>query len=430
MKNNTSIQKKEKRFETLIIIAFTLFALVVGIAIVAGNFSPADPAVDTDVPFHTGDKETQTDEDGNKVDVEAGTVDKYIRREGVYNFLFVGYDKAAGLTDVNMLAQFDTNTGAINIIQLPRDTYARYNSRAGSYRKINGALGYYGRDLSDFASFLEKNLCINIDYYGSVNLVAFRNIVDIIGGVEMYVPRDMYYDDPEQDLYIDLKEGYQTLNGEQAEQFVRFRKGYVNADIGRMDAQKIFMTAFMEKFIDSMSVSTLTQVGTQMLKHVDTNLTLNEYVFFATKVLSIDTSKLTMMTLPGKDVRENGTSGSWYYVLSRSAMLEAVNKYLNVYTKEITDSIFDPDMVFTNPDSDYMVKIYRSDVTSDIHVGSDVTQSGIYIPPTKTGSTQTKPTETDAPSGTYEPTDTDKIPDNENPDVDEQIPLDTDKGDI
>lgn len=373
--------QKEKRIETLVIVVFTIVALAIGAIIVAKNFSPAEPIIDNEIPFHTGDVETQTDDEGNKV-IPGGTEEKYIRREGVYNFLFVGYDKAAGLTDVMMLAQFDTNTGAINIVQLPRDTYARYNE-SGSYRKINGALSYFDRDLEDLASFLEKNLCIKIDYYGSVNLVAFRNIVDIIGGVEMYVPRRMFYDDPEQGLYIDLYEGYQTLDGDKAEQFVRFRSGYVNADIGRTDAQKLFMTAFMKKFISSMSVSTLSQVGAQVLKYANTNLTLNEFVYFATKVLDIDLDKLTMMTLPGSDAREYKTYGTWYYVLSRSAMLDTVNKYLNVYERDIPDSIFDPDTVFTNPDADYMLELYNKEYSPDVYVGDEVDQDGIYIPARK-----------------------------------------------
>lgn len=381
--NNGRSAKSEKRVEILIIVLFTLVALIVGGVIIVKNFSPSSPNIDGDIPFHTGDVETETDDVGNKI--PQGDDSNFVRKEGVYNFLMVGYDKAAGLTDVNMIAQFDTVTGAINIVQMPRDTYARYNE-SGYYRKINGALSYYGRNLAEFAGFLEKNLCIKIDFYASVDLVAFRNIVDIIGGVDLDIPNDMDYEDPEQDLYIHLKKGYQHLDGEKAEQFVRFRKGYVNADIGRTDAQKIFITAFMKKFKESMSVSTLAQIGGQMLKYTTTNLSLNDFVFFATKVLSIDMDKLTMMTLPGESAREYETSGTWYYVLSRSAMLSAVNTYLNVYEKEISDSIFDPDLVFTNPDADFMMKIYNKDNSSDVYVGGDVDENGIYIPRTNTSS--------------------------------------------
>ena len=89
-------------------------------------------------------------------------------------------------------------------------------------------------------------------------------MLDILGGVELYVPQRMYYSDPEQGLYIDLQEGWQTLDGKNAENFVRFRSGYVQQDLGRINAQKIFLTALFEKVKASISISNtakLTQVA-------------------------------------------------------------------------------------------------------------------------------------------------------------------------
>ena len=236
----------------------------------------------------------------------------------------------------------------------------------------------------------------------------------------------MKYEDPEQGLYINLKKGYQTLDGKKAEQFVRFRSGYVNADIGRTDAQKLFMTAFMKKFIESINPSTLTQVGTQVLKYVDTNLTLNEFIYFGTKVLSLGLDNLTMMTLPGNSVREYKTSGTWYYVLSRSAMLDSINQYLNVYGRDIPDSIFDPDRMFTNPDVDYMMEIYNTESGSDVYVGNEVDEDGIYIPATKP---QSKPVINDAPNDTEVPEDETEAPESEALDIplDENEPNDEDQ---
>ena len=80
---------------------------------------------------------------------------------------------------------------------------------------------------------------------------ALIKLVDTIGGVKFYVPRDMKYDDPSQDLHIDLKQGMQTINGEKAEQLLRFRKGNHGEtyseedggsnDLGRMNTQRNFM---------------------------------------------------------------------------------------------------------------------------------------------------------------------------------------------
>ena len=375
--------KEKKRSEgaliVLIIAIFTLIAVAFGIWMIARNFNPAQPVVDEELPI--ADTLTDTDNDGNTVVVPVEK-DLYVRREGVYNFLLVGYDKAAGLTDVNMIAQFDVNTGKVSIVQLPRDTYARYNEN-GRYKKINGAFGYFKRDLEGLANYFEETLCIKIDFYASIDLAAFRNIVDIIGGVPMYVPRDMEYDDPEQDLYINLKKGFQTLNGEQAEQFVRFRKGYIQADIGRTNAQKIFMTAFVKQFKAKVSVSTLTQIGGQMLKYAKTNMTLNDFVYFAKAALSIDLDSMSMLTIPGQNIREHKTSGTWYYVLSHDATLEIVNEYLNVYGKDITPEMFDSKLSLTNPEAEYMVEIYNSPADVDVYNGGSVDENGIYIPPTK-----------------------------------------------
>lgn len=375
--------KEKKRSEgaliVLIIAIFTLIAVAFGIWMIARNFNPAQPVVDEELPI--ADTLTDTDNHGNTVVVPVEK-DLYVRREGVYNFLLVGYDKAAGLTDVNMIAQFDVNTGKVSIVQLPRDTYARYNEN-GRYKKINGAFGYFKRDLEGLANYFEETLCIKIDFYASIDLAAFRNIVDIIGGVPMYVPRDMEYDDPEQDLYINLKEGFQTLNGEQAEQFVRFRKGYIQADIGRTNAQKIFMTAFVKQFKAKVSVSTLTQIGGQMLKYAKTNMTLNDFVYFAKAALSIDLDSMSMLTIPGQNIREYKTSGTWYYVLSHDATLDIVNEYLNVYGKDITPEMFDSKLSLTNPEAEYMVEIYNSPADVDVYNGGSVDENGIYIPPTK-----------------------------------------------
>ena len=364
----------------LIIAIFTLIAIAFGILMVARNFNPAQPVVDEELPIE--DTLTDTDNDGNTVVVPVEK-DLYVRREGVYNFLLVGYDKAAGLTDVNMIAQFDVNTGKVSIVQLPRDTYARYNEN-GRYKKINGAFSYFKKDLEKLADYFEQTLCIKIDFYASIDLAAFRNIVDIIGGVPMYVPRDMEYDDPEQDLYIHLKEGFQTLNGEQAEQFVRFRKGYIQADIGRTNAQKIFMTAFVKQFKSKVSVSTLSQIGGQMLKYAKTNMSLNDFVYFAKAALSIDLDNMSMLTIPGQNVREHETSGTWYYVLSHDTTLEIINAHLNVYGRDITPEMFDSKISLTNPEEEYMVKIYNTPADVDVYNGGSVDENGIYIPPTKT----------------------------------------------
>ena len=132
--------------------------------------------------------------------------------------------------------------------QIPRDTYAEFN---GTYGKINTAYKSFRAAavraksadptkaaLESFADMFSKSFNIPIDFYVLINLKGFKAVVDRIGGVDMYVPYDMHYEDPEQDLYIHINKGQQTLMGDDAEGFVRYRSGYIMADIARGDAQK------------------------------------------------------------------------------------------------------------------------------------------------------------------------------------------------
>ena len=134
----------------------------------------------------------------------------------LYNILLLGEDGSERLTDVIMIVSCDTKNGLVNVLQLPRDTYGEYTS--SSYRKINAASNVLGCE--SFAEFLSANLRIAIDGYVSLDVDVIAQAVDIIGGVEIDVPIDMSYEDPYQDLVIEIKKGKQILNGEKAKQFV------------------------------------------------------------------------------------------------------------------------------------------------------------------------------------------------------------------
>ena len=229
-----------------------LVAAVFGFLFYVKNYYK--PPVDTEQPsFITTD--TPNTDPGQ---TDPPVVDLYNRKDGCYNFLVIGKDKVALNTDVIMLVHYDVPSGKVNILQIPRDTYIVYD---GYGRKINSLYARLWLDeynngntdtpsvggIASFAALLEDGLNVKIDYTFLVDLDAFGEIVNAIGGVEIDVADDMDYDDPDQDLYIHIKKGYQTLYGKDAEGFIRFRSGYVTADIGRIDAQKIFMTSMIKK---------------------------------------------------------------------------------------------------------------------------------------------------------------------------------------
>jgi len=168
--------------------------------------------------------------------------------EGSRNILILGQDKMNNLYDTIGIASINSKNKTLKLIMIPRDTYIEYNqdilskldemklSHEPGVYKINYAhhigkiMEYKGRFDSGSISFLSdvigEKFGIVLDDYIKINTVGFRELVDYLGGVEMYVPYNMDYEDPTQDLYIHIKKGNKLLDGKDAEGFVRFRQGY------------------------------------------------------------------------------------------------------------------------------------------------------------------------------------------------------------
>ncbi len=249
----------------------------------------------------------------------------------IVNVAVFGADEEGLHTDVNMIVSFHTGTKQLNILSVPRDTKVVMTpemtgfleshdmfvpEREGVYGlcKLTEVHAYAGDgNRSTFSvAMLEELLGIQIDYYIKVDLSAFRDIVDAIGGVEMYVPQDMDYEDPVQDLYIHLKEGMQTLYGDEAEQLVRFRKGYASQDLQRIEVQQAFVKALIEKVCTSStllgSMNDLVQI---VLEKTESNITLSDALQYVKYINQIDPSAVRTATVPGE--------GGSYYVIDEAA---------------------------------------------------------------------------------------------------------------
>jgi len=295
----------------------------------------------------------------------------------IYNFLVMGHDRAASLTDVIMLISYNLEHQSITIMQIPRDTYIEVNDY--SYHKINGLYNYCRNEVkaegsknpeldgcTRMADFLEKNLAVKIHYSAVMDLDGFGNIVDAIGGVDMYVPMRMYYPDPEQNLLINLYEGYQHLDGDKAEQFVRYRYGYANADIGRGDAQKNFMAAFLKKLSSKMTdVSVVTSLASNIINYVDTDLPLEMLVYLGKQFIGIgnptgkavNLSNVKFLTMPGQAAWLNRSS---YYVMNREYMTDIIDEYYNIYNVTMLWS-FDQNEIFVTEEDTDIRDIYFKD---------------------------------------------------------------------
>ena len=215
-------------------------------------------------------------------------------------------DIFTGRTDTLLLVRVNPEDGSVNVLSVPRDT--RVQIPGYGMDKINQANVEGGPEL--VAQTIGYNLGnIQIDRYVRVSTGAFREIVDLVGGIEVNVPKRMEYTDHTQKLYIDLYPGWQTLNGDQAEQFARFRKD-ANGDIGRVQRQQILLKALRERLTNPTVIPKLPQVIRVVQRHLDTNLTIEEMLALANFALELDSADLNMVMLPGR------FSGSTEYVAS------------------------------------------------------------------------------------------------------------------
>ncbi len=178
---------------------------------------------------------------------------------------------------------------------------------------------------------------IPTDYHAQVNINGFRGVVDAIGGVDLYVPQNMDYEDEYQDLYIHLKEGQQHLNGKKAEQFVRFR-GYPGGDVARLDAQKLFVDAFFDKLLSFSTLTKIDDIIKEIQKNLYTDISVSNMIKFADKVLLMDIQEdVTIQTLPGIGEYIGAVS---YYVADRDAIIELVNQEFNVFDTALISEDF------------------------------------------------------------------------------------------
>jgi LCP family protein required for cell wall assembly len=282
-----------------------------------------------------------------------------------YTYLVLGKDRASGLSDVMILFSLDTESKSISLLQIPRDTYARYTDK--SYKKLNGALSSLGA--CGLCDFLSDSLGVEIDGYFVFDLDTFAKAVDLIGGVEIDIPEGMYYKDEVQGLDVSLKSGKQTLNGEAAEKFVRYRSGYLRGDLGRIDAQKLFISAFIKKVKDTLTPTKAIKLAASLMGEIKTNVKLSEIATLAGSLFEVKDEDIMLVTLAGNDVM----AGASYYVISKSSAASIMREMF------YAQRAFDEKGVFRNPDNEKFENIYFSSVPYKAKSSEDIAQNGIEI---------------------------------------------------
>ena len=239
-------------------------------------------------------------------------------------------DDGHGNADTIMLLQYDVPNQKVGVVSIPRDTMVDRDWTR--IPKINAAYGKGGVEL--LKEEISRTLGVPIDYHIQVGLQAFVEVVDQVGGLDFYVPEDMYHDD-EGGFVINLKKGQQWLSGRKTLELVRYR-GYGNADIGRTEMQREVLTALAKKLLSFGGIANIQSFLKIFNEHVDTDLSWTDITFLAQSAFGLDTETgVTTAVLPGRGDAVLGKT-KWCYELDPDQTLEMVNAMLNPYDEPLT----------------------------------------------------------------------------------------------
>ncbi|HSM82359.1 MAG TPA: LCP family protein [Nodosilinea sp.] len=246
-----------------------------------------------------------------------------------YHALVNSFD---GLSDSMLLLRFNPQTEQLVVLSLPRDTRTYVRGRLTKLNEANreGGPALTAESVSDLLGG------VAIDRYVRINVQGVEKLIDAVGGVTVNVPQDMKYQDDSQHLYINLKAGEQTLNGDQALQFLRFRYD-AQGDIGRIQRQQMFMRAMADQALNPATITRLPKILSVIQSNVDTNLTVEELLALVGYGAQINRSNVQMLMLPGTFSRPQDYSLS-YWLPSYTDIDGMVDQYFGYGTQRVAST--------------------------------------------------------------------------------------------
>lgn len=224
-----------------------------------------------------------------------------------YNILVVGVDRSTedgsgedsqsndGLTDMILYLHFNNETGDVRMLQIPRNILVTDDASVSANYMINGAAKTQGtngnNNISALAQLVYDQFGLPVDGYISVRLEALTQMIDTFGGIQVYVPQEMDYNGSHLDA------GYQTMDGDAAEFFLRTRHIYADSDIGRLNMQRYFYAALFAR-LRSMNVWDIAKLLPVFVSYMETDLNVTDLVSVAVSMLNITSDHIMMCQIP------------------------------------------------------------------------------------------------------------------------------------
>ena len=252
--------------------------------------------------------------------------------------------EGVALTDTIIVASYNPNTQKAVLLSIPRDSFTGSNTkRAVASDKINSIYNIT-RDPMKTVEAVNELTGLDLQYYAIVQTEALIELVDAIGPIEYYVPTDMNYDDTSQDLHIHFEEGLQEIDGQAAEELLRFRKNndgtsfpseYGDNDIGRMRNQREFITAVVEQTVKIENITKLGSILDIASRNLITNLNFDVLKDYLPYAVEFSTENLQTASLPGSVPSLNQTNGVSIFVVDEEETNQLVKELF--YPEELTE---------------------------------------------------------------------------------------------
>lgn len=264
----------------------------------------------------------------------------------------VSTDNGGKLTDTIIVATYDPKNQKASLLSIPRDTFVGKNPQTGTGSDKINAL--YQKSPEKTLTKVNEITGLDIKYYMVIDNQALIKLVDVIGGVNFYVPIDMVYDDPTQDLHINLKEGQQKLNGDKAEQLLRYRHGnldkktgkylgtypeeYGGNDYGRMRTQREFMIETAKQTLQAKNILKVKEIVDIAYEYVETNLSVSVIKDYIPYAINIDINNIQSAVLPGGSFGPSTTPSYplWFFVADKKETAKLIEELYG--SSEDTDS--------------------------------------------------------------------------------------------
>ena len=252
-----------------------------------------------------------------------GAVD--VRFDGYTNVLVLGLDDSVNMdnakekrADAILLISMENATGKVRILNIPRDTWVEMALNKGETRLSNVyAIG--GAPL--MVRTINQMFDISIHQYVIIDLTTFGQLVDAVGGIDLYVERNMDYDDPEAGLSIHMRQGYRHLDGVGAEHYLRYRSDDLG-DLGRTQRQQKFVKAFYAKLLRVDTLPKIPAIADILKQNVTTSAELFDSVHIGNVIRKLNIEPPRTIMLPGDFAREDDT----VWIMDRTATDEIIHE--------------------------------------------------------------------------------------------------------